>query len=218
MTDAYTGQLFASIKNSGVLFVNKYSRLVMDPERFEDDSKEVMSERGMGAIYTKTSAGSPLRKPMTRADRDAIIKNYYKPYHERLTAEVGDLVKKFGECLIIDGHSFPSKPLPYELSRSSDRPDICIGTDAFHTPLSLRNLSVEYFKASGLSVSVNQPFSGSLVPMKFYKKTKKVRSIMIEVNRKLYMNETSGRKTARFNQTKNLIDGYINTVILENRG
>jgi N-formylglutamate amidohydrolase len=45
------------------------------------------------------------------------------------------------------------------------------------------------FKEIGYSVKINTPFSGSIVPLGFYKKEKKVISVMIEVNRKLYMNE-----------------------------
>jgi N-formylglutamate deformylase len=212
MTDAHTDELFGSIKDIGILFVNQSSRLVMDPERFVDDASEVMSKRGMGAVYTKTSDGRPLRRPLTPSERAAIIDGYYKPYHRQLTSEVSQLTKRFGKCLIIDGHSFPSKPLPYELNRSIHRPDICIGTDVYHTPIALREITVRYFKERGLSVSVNRPFSGSLVPMKFYQKTKKVQSIMIEINRRLYMNERTGRKSLEFKKIKKLIDGYIKQV------
>jgi len=56
MTDRYISDLFAGIAASGgVALVNNYSRLVVDPERFESDEEEVMSSRGMGVLYTKTA-------------------------------------------------------------------------------------------------------------------------------------------------------------------
>ena len=39
----------------------------------------------------------------------------------------------------------------------------------------------------GYEVALNQPFSGSLVPLDFYQKESKVRSIMVEVRRDLVM-------------------------------
>ncbi|MFD6290507.1 N-formylglutamate amidohydrolase [Streptomyces sp. NPDC060205] len=41
-------------------FVNQLSRLVVDPERFPDEREE-MRAVGMGAVYTRTTHGEPLR-------------------------------------------------------------------------------------------------------------------------------------------------------------
>ena len=47
MTDSYTPELFADIATlGGLALVNTYRRLVVDPERFENDEEEVMSLRG----------------------------------------------------------------------------------------------------------------------------------------------------------------------------
>lgn len=56
MTDWFVDELFSFIPEMGGILV-KYgvSRLVVDPERFEDDEKEIMVSKGMGVIYTKTS-------------------------------------------------------------------------------------------------------------------------------------------------------------------
>jgi N-formylglutamate amidohydrolase len=50
----------------------------------------------------------------------------------------------------------------------------------------------------GYSVGVNRPYEGTLVPMAFRQRDRRVISIMIEVNRSLYMDEATGRKTAAF--------------------
>jgi N-formylglutamate amidohydrolase len=44
-----------------------------------------------------------------------------------------------------------------------------------------------YFESIGFTVDKNNPFSGSIVPTKFYRKDKRVKSIMIEINKKIYM-------------------------------
>lgn len=62
MTDWFTDDLFDLTDERVLRVVFPYSRLVSDPERFADDQHEVMSRRGMGAIYTRTSSAQPLRE------------------------------------------------------------------------------------------------------------------------------------------------------------
>ena len=62
LTDRHTDRLFAWIRDlGGSLFVNRVSRLVVDPERFPDDAREPMARVGQGAVYTRTADGDPLR-------------------------------------------------------------------------------------------------------------------------------------------------------------
>jgi N-formylglutamate deformylase len=60
-----------------------------------------------------------------------------------------------------------------------------------------------------LSIAINKPFAGTLIPMKFYKQDKRVESIMIEINRKLYMDESTGEKNTRYSELKSIIDGFM---------
>ena len=92
-------------------------------------------------------------------------------------------------CLIIDGHSFPALPLPYELNQTSFRPDFCLGTDDFHTPEELVERVETILESCGYSTARDQPFSGTIVPMKYYRKDHRVQSLMIEINRWLYLGE-----------------------------
>lgn len=192
MTDRYCDELFSGYES----IVFPVSRLVCDPERFRDDEQEAMSRIGMGAIYTKTSSGAPLRH-VTSEEREQMLRRYYDPHHARLAAAVEQKLRLYSRCLIVDGHSFHPAPLSYELDQEPDRSDYCIGTDPFHTPEGLATLAVDFLRREGFSVSVNRPYAGSLVPLKYYRRDRRVCSIMIEINRRLYM-DGNGQRSNRF--------------------
>jgi len=92
---------------------------------------------------------------------------------------------------IIDVHSFPRVALPYELHSDLDRPEICIGRNDIHTPPQLVDAALEAFSGFG-NVDTNQPFIGTYVPLAHYGVDTRVRSVMLEVRRDLYMDEESG--------------------------
>jgi len=202
MTDAYTDTLYSEDNESVSRIVHLVSRLVVDPERFPDDSQEMMAEVGMGAVYMRTSSGEPLRNQISEVQRKELMDEYYYPHHASFEQAVDSELRETGTALIIDCHSFPSKPLAYESDQNPSRPDICVGTDEFHTPDSLRDIALHSIRDAGFSVEVNRPFSGSIVPMKYYRKNRSVRSIMIELNRRLYMDESNGRKNDRYEATR----------------
>lgn len=183
------------------------SRLVVDMERFRSDEDEVMAQVGMGTVYERTSVGKRLRY-ITPGTRTAILAEYYDPYHKEFEDAVEASLAQHNRCLIIDCHSFPPKPLPYELDQDPERPDICVGTDDYHTPPQLKDYALEWM-AKHFSVSVNRPFAGTFVPSKFYKRDKRVSSIMVEVNRSLYMNEVTGNKNQGFSRIGKLMRGFV---------
>jgi len=215
MTDRYTHELFSCVSDlGGISVVYNYSRLVLDPERFKDDEKEIMAAKGMGVVYTKDSNGRNLRE-ITEKERCKLIQNIYDPYHKAITKEVEELVAKFGECLIIDAHSFPAIPLPYENSQKMERPQICLGTDPYHTPEYLTKYIQTFFEENNLTTRINLPFEGCYVPSKFLHQETRVKSIMIEINRELYMNEYTGERNKSFWNIKNLIRNLISQLIDE---
>lgn len=198
MTDHLTLELLAAGVPAHQMVRAKVSRLVLDVERFEDDRLEPMSAQGMGIVYERTSAGLDLRRPITSSERQALLDAWYHPHHERLGSVTQKILDEHGRALLIDSHSFPSKPLPYEFDQRTDRPEICIGTDAFHTPKSLEVAFIDAFRNGGFDVRLNAPFSGALVPMRYYRTDGRVSAVMVEVNRALYLDESSGRRNSDF--------------------
>ena len=197
MTDHYCDDLY----NTGNAMLRfPVSRIVCDPERFRDDSDEIMSSVGMGAIYSSCSDGKKL-KTITAHHKEELLSRYYDSYHSRFENAVSRNLRKFGRCLIVDGHSFYDEPLPYEFDQDHNRPDICIGTDEIHTPREIEDKLRNFFERRGYSVEINRPFAGCIVPTRFYRRDKRVMSVMIEINRRLYMDHNL-RKTDGYGRIK----------------
>ena len=208
-TDWFTRELFALPPSEATTVVFPVSRLVLDPERYLDDAIEPLSSRGRGVVYTHTADGRPLRGPAPSWDRAALVETYYRPHHGRLTAAVQAALDYWGQCLLVDCHSFPSQPLPCDLDQSPARPDICLGTDPTHTPPWLLDMASSRFAGAGLSVTVDWPYAGVLVPEKHAGTAPTVFALMVEINRRLYLNEAIGTKRREFADVATMIEGVL---------
>lgn len=80
LTDWFTDELFTAGFPPGQVLTAPVSRLVVDVERFPDDSVEPCSKVGMGATYLKTVAGRPLRS-LSPERRQYLLDTYYWPHH-----------------------------------------------------------------------------------------------------------------------------------------
>ena len=209
LTDWYTDELFYS--ESDNMIISPFSRIFCDVERFENDEDEIMSNVGMGVLYESFDDGSLLRR-VSPDLRSRIIRDYYWKHHNALLEEVNKQLINEGSCLIVDCHSYPSKPLIRDLDQTSARPDFNIGTDKYHTPQKLIDASIAYFEQRGFSIGVDWPYKGTIVPLEHYQKNKKVNSIMLEVNRELYLNEPSNEKSEKYIETKKIIAGFIRMI------
>jgi N-formylglutamate amidohydrolase len=217
LTDRYTDELFDLDAAIATPVVFGVSRLVVDPERFSDDALEPMAARGMGAVYMATTDGAPLRASLTPSQRARLLARFYAPHHAALEAAVQEALDTTGRCLIIDAHSFPSEPLPCDMNQERPRPDVCIGTDAFHTPAALGAHAVAAFEAHGLEVGLDRPYSGAIVPAHWHDRDERVSSVMIEINRRLYMDEATGERAASFSATGETVRSVLLALIDEYR-
>ena len=112
ITDHATDLIFQEAFPAALAAVFPISRLVVDPERFCDDSKEPMNSVGMGVIYTRGTLRQKLREAPTPLARQRLLDQFYHPHHRKLEEIVDQALEEHDRCLIIDGHSFPSKALP----------------------------------------------------------------------------------------------------------
>ena len=213
MTDSFVDELFCLPSADGARIVYPVSRLVVDPERLLDDSREPMSAVGMGVIYAKTASGADLRLPPTHQERAELLSTFYVPHHRALEEAVDRSLRDHSRALIFDCHSFPSAPLPYEPDQSLNRPALCVGTDDTHTPAWLTSTVCDTARARGFSVDLNRPFAGTLVPLKHLEKDDRVWSVMIEVKRSLYMHEGMGTRLAGFSEVRDKLTALLSATI-----
>lgn len=182
ITDAETDRLAEAASGRASCrpwtFRNRNSRLLVDPERFPDEREEMLAV-GMGPVYLRTTDQRELRSP-DPADDERLMNRYYWPYARALEQLVEERLNEVGEVLIIDLHSYPREPLPYELHPDQARPSLCIGTDQDHTPATLVEAARSAWPGS---TALNQPFSGSYTPGRFHRTDDRVRSIMLEIRR-----------------------------------
>lgn len=134
---------------------------------------------GMGPVYLRTTEKRDLRSP-DPADDERLMDEYYWLYARALEDLVGERIEEAGETLIIDLHSYPRDPLPYELHADQARPELCIGTDEFHAPKTSVKAAMAAWSGS---IEMNEPFSGSYVPDRYFETDNRVRSMMLEIRR-----------------------------------
>ncbi len=184
LSDYLTDQL---IPKSYPKLIFKYSRIFCDVEKFKEDKKEEMAKKGMGVIYSR-DCEDEITKP-NKKYRRKVLKSYYLKHHNKLDKKVTEILKKQNKCILIDFHSF-SDEMVYKLFSITVSPDICIGIDENYTNEQLKRITIEHFESFGFQVEINTPYKGTMIPNKYLnKKVKNLSSIMIEMNKRVYLNK-----------------------------
>ncbi len=213
MTDSHTDLIASRAAELGALrpwiFQNRYSRLVVDPERFPDEREE-MRAVGMAAVYTRTSHGAPLRADDPARD-EQLLAEHYHPYAAAMTELVEDRLAATGRAVVIDVHSYPSRPLPYELHGTGPRPAVCLGTDSFHTPPDLLVAARAAFAGYG-DTDLDTPFAGCYVPLAHYRRSPTVAALMVEIRRDTYLTEPAGPPTAGLDRCAAALAALVDAV------
>ena len=165
-TDHYTDLLFLpspDLSQRCKIHRFPFSRFYIDAERLPEDDLV----RKDGIVYTEFNGN---RRSLTEAERQKLM-GFYRAYIEGFELAEGDL--------LVDCHSFPS-----DLADNS----ICIGfnEDASKPSAAVLEMLAATFRSAGFEdVRFNEPYSNSLTPAKPYT----YHSVMIEVNKKAYMDE-----------------------------
>jgi N-formylglutamate amidohydrolase len=148
----------------------------------------------MSAVYTHGSRGQRLRADDPE-HREALLAAFYRPWAAAVAELVQRQLARTGRAVLLDVHSYPSRPLPYELHPDGPRPAVCLGVDPVHTPSWLVEAAREAFDSLG-PVALDTPFRGTYVPLPHHRHELRVSSIMVEIRRDTYLVEPDGPPTS----------------------
>ena len=211
--DAYVDHLFADAPKYGAPFlVAQAPRALLDLNRAAEELDPALIQgvrkvghnprvaSGLGVIPRVVANGRAIyHGKMTRAEADARIDAYWRPYHAELQALLEAAREKFGEAILVDCHSMPREAVESATRRGVPRPEVVLG-DRFGAAADVElvdQIEAAFLKA-GFVVSRNTPFAGAYVTQHYGRPLKAQHAVQVEIDRSLYMDEASIRPNSDF--------------------
>ncbi|TPV97164.1 MAG: hypothetical protein B7733_01095 [Myxococcales bacterium FL481] len=209
-------ELWAQAPRLGAtMVVARYSRLVVDLNRAEDDvsprvveghpcprprarpgaAEPVLSSRQLDAkavhrgVVWDTAVGDIriLPRPLTRAEFEHRIASYHRPYWTAIRRLLERRRDHFGYAVLVDAHSMPG----------SVGVDIVLGTGSGRScDPKWQQRALDALAAPALDVSVDAPYPGGALVAEFGRPGSDIHALQVEVSRALYMDELGLRMYA----------------------
>lgn len=176
------------------------------PGVLETDPQVLSKVRlGKGLIWRFTDQGLPLyERLLSVAEVQNRIATCWQPYHAAVAQAIDAAHSQHGYSIHLNCHSMPA----VSASHATDFPglvhaDFVIGNrDESTSSKALALLICEHLSAMGYSVAYNHPYKGVELVRRYGNPSQHRHSIQVEINRKLYMNETTLAPHAGFDALK----------------
>ena len=149
---------------------------------------------GKGLIWRMTDDGLPLyNRPLSVAEVQQRVADCWQPYHAAVGSAIDAAHARHGYSIHINCHSMPA----ISSSHATDFPglvhaDFVIGNrDNTTSSESLVLFIQEQLAQHGYSVAINHPYKGVELVRRYGKPEHHRHSVQLEINRKLYMDESA---------------------------
>ena len=212
--DAGATLLYCSFPNTWI-DVNRHE-LDMDPAIVEGEwpvklKPSPRTLEGLGLIKTKARYGEPFQeRKLSVSEIEERLNRYYRPYHAELKRIADDLYSRFGRLTQISCHCMSAVGAPTHPDAGQPRADFCVsdlkGVSASKEAMSL---IVETLKSYGYSVSVNTPYVGNELIRRIGDPARRIDSIQVEINKKLFMDTKTFRATEGLTKVRADLDRLL---------
>ena len=183
----------------------------LDPTMFANklpywcNTRTARVRAGFGTIARLVSPGQPIyaqKLPFTEAETR--IRTCWQPYHDALTALIGDTTRAFGRCVLLDCHSMPSGE--GQTRDPSIEPSFILGDGHGSScdPL-LPDAAQHFLETQGYRVRRNDPYAGGYITRHYGRPRQGTHTLQIEIGRSLYLDQRSYRASASFNRIRALM-------------
>jgi N-formylglutamate amidohydrolase len=214
--DSFIDELFGSAPERGApllaaLFPRAYldvnrEAYELDPAMFEGtlppfvmtDTPRVAA--GLGTIARQVANGAEIyRRKLTFAEAERRVRSLYLPYHMALGDLITQTLASFSRCVLLDCHSMPSIGGPHDTDSGTERVDFVLG-DCYGRSCAPQLTSwIEHYLAGlGYCVVRNSPYAGGYTTRHYGNPAVGVHALQIEINRRLYMDESTHQKSEGF--------------------
>lgn len=222
--DAYVDELWEAVpRHGGTLLCAEFPRSYVDVNREEDDiDPNILAEPwqtdvhpteksrlGYGLFWHSMDGQPMYDHKLWVGELENRLSTYYHPYHQTLWKQIDQAVERHGMVWHLNLHSMPSNSYAV-LRQPADKKlaDIVLGDrDGTTCDPTLTGIIEDYLRGCGYTVARNDPFKGVALVARIGRPAERRHSLQIEVNRALYMNETSFEKTAGFQTLQRDLDG-----------
>ena len=176
------------------LLVANYSRYVVDLNRPPDDDALYPGRHATGLCPEETFAGDVLYDGaggIADAERERRIDAYWRPYHDRLRAELNRLRADHGVALLWDAHSIASEvPSLFD----GTLPELNLGSNGGASCAAAAEAAVtRVAESSGYSFVANGRFRGGFITRHYGRPATGIHALQMELAQRTYMNEAALR-------------------------
>jgi N-formylglutamate amidohydrolase len=173
------------------------------------------TQRGLGLLKRLSRYGTHMQeRKLTVEEVQERLRLYHEPYHQELARLLASFRNSFGAACQLSFHCMSAVGAPTHADPGKERADFNVGDIHGKTckPEFLA-LVVETLKGLGHTVSVNFPYYGGELTRRHSDPPNGVDSIFIEINKRMFIDTKTFKRTTGFPRVRQSVDALIAQVV-----
>jgi N-formylglutamate amidohydrolase len=175
----------------------------VDPAAIRNISPAPVGPRarhGLGLIPSRTHRhGALWRQPIDRTELARRVDQVHRPYHALIAAGLAEMAARFGEVVLIDCHSMPTRAAP--------NADVVIGDRNGSSACGWLTAEVaRIVRSEGFRTALNDPYAGGAIVARHGRPELGVHAIQLEIDRGCYLDRDGRTAGAEFDRIARMLE------------